>query len=60
MSEKTNWTWNDEQERRLERIEYDLSILYSSISPVEVELREKVWDAWNQVMDIQVYLQNRN
>lgn len=60
MSEKTNWTWNDEQELRLGRIEYDLSILYSSISPVEVELREKVWDAWNQVMDIQVYLQNRN
>lgn len=60
MSEKTNWTWNDEQELRLERIEYDLSVLYSSISPVEFELREKVWDAWNQVMDIQVYLQNRN
>lgn len=60
ITEKTNWTWNDEQELRLERIEYDLSVLYSSISPVEFELREKVWDAWNQVMDIQVYLQNRN
>lgn len=55
-----NWTWNDKQELQLERIESDLSVLYSNISPVEYELREKVWDAWNLVMDIQIYLQNRN
>lgn len=50
----------DEQEMRLERIEYDLSILYSSISPVEYELRERVWYAWNKVMDLQGYVEEKS
>ena len=50
---------SDEQEMRLERIEYELSVLYSSISPLEVEMREKIWDAWNLVMDTQSYIQEK-
>lgn len=51
---------NKEQEMRLERIEYDLSVLYSSISPVEYELRERVWYAWNKVMDLQGYIEEKS
>lgn len=51
-------TWTDEQEMRLERIEYELSVLYSSISPVEFELRERVWNAWNLVVDALISIED--
>ena len=34
------------------KIEWDVEYLYDSISPSEIELREKVWRIWNQVIDI--------
>jgi len=57
---ETTMTLTDEQEMRLERIEYELSVLYSSISPVESELRERVWDAWNKVMDLQICIEEKS
>ena len=53
-------TLTDEQEMRLERIEYELSVLYSSISPLEEEIREQVWHTWNKVMNLQCYIEEKS
>lgn len=37
----------------LDKISEDLEELYYRISPLQIDFRERVWDVWNMVMDIQ-------
>lgn len=36
----------------INKIEGDVEELYHSISPGDIELREKVWDIWMKIIDI--------
>jgi hypothetical protein len=40
------------------KIDGDLEHLYNSIHPVEFELREKIWKAWNEIMDAQAIMED--
>lgn len=36
----------------IDKLESDVEYLYHNIHPIEIELREKVWKIWMQVIDI--------
>lgn len=38
----------------LDKISEELEELYNRISPTEFDLRERVWEVWNQIMTIQM------
>ena len=40
------------------KIEDNLEELYNRISPLDVEIRERVWKAWDLIMDARIRIED--